>query len=295
MMRLCELVRGYKTSDETLAAARLFAESIGKTCVVVSRDIAGFVTTRLISALANEAIRLVESGVATAEDVDVGMPARLRTRHGSAGDHRPDRRGRHAHATSKIYNETGDPEVRAARAAAAHAGRRRPGPQVAARASTTTDRRCRATLLDHGEPADADRPWLMRTYAGHSSATASNALFRRNLAKGQTGLSVAFDLPTQTGYDPDARARPRRGGQGRRAGRAPRRHARAARRHPAGRDEHVDDDQRHRDVAARAVRDGGRGAGRRPGTRCRARRRTTSSRSTCPAARTSSRPGRRCG
>lgn len=48
-----------------------------------------------------------------------------------------------------------------------------------------------------------DRPWVMRTYAGHSSAGASNALFRRNLAKGQTGLSVAFDLPTQTGYDPD--------------------------------------------------------------------------------------------
>ena len=48
-----------------------------------------------------------------------------------------------------------------------------------------------------------DRPWLMRTYAGHSSPTESNALYRRNLAKGQTGLSVAFDLPTQTGYDPD--------------------------------------------------------------------------------------------
>jgi len=48
-----------------------------------------------------------------------------------------------------------------------------------------------------------DRPWVMRTYAGHSSAGESNALFRRNLAKGQTGLSVAFDLPTQTGYDPD--------------------------------------------------------------------------------------------
>ncbi|GAA5182390.1 protein meaA [Rugosimonospora acidiphila] len=48
-----------------------------------------------------------------------------------------------------------------------------------------------------------DRPWMMRTYAGHSSAAATNALFRRNLAKGQTGLSVAFDLPTQTGYDPD--------------------------------------------------------------------------------------------
>ncbi|CAM3978130.1 protein meaA [Kibdelosporangium persicum] len=50
---------------------------------------------------------------------------------------------------------------------------------------------------------ERDRPWVMRTYAGHSSAAASNALYRRNLAKGQTGLSVAFDLPTQTGYDPD--------------------------------------------------------------------------------------------
>ena len=48
-----------------------------------------------------------------------------------------------------------------------------------------------------------DRPWLMRTYAGHSTAEASNELYRRNLDKGQTGLSVAFDLPTQTGYDPD--------------------------------------------------------------------------------------------
>ncbi|WP_308190327.1 protein meaA [Amycolatopsis sp. GM8] len=50
---------------------------------------------------------------------------------------------------------------------------------------------------------ERDRPWVMRTYAGHSSATASNELYRRNLAKGQTGLSVAFDLPTQTGYDAD--------------------------------------------------------------------------------------------
>jgi (2R)-ethylmalonyl-CoA mutase len=50
---------------------------------------------------------------------------------------------------------------------------------------------------------ERDRPWVMRTYAGHTSAAASNALYRRNLAKGQTGLSVAFDLPTQTGYDPD--------------------------------------------------------------------------------------------
>ena len=48
-----------------------------------------------------------------------------------------------------------------------------------------------------------DEPWLMRTYSGHSSAEASNLLYRTNLAKGQTGLSIAFDLPTQTGYDPD--------------------------------------------------------------------------------------------
>ena len=48
-----------------------------------------------------------------------------------------------------------------------------------------------------------DRPWLFRTYSGHSTAKASNALYRSNLEKGQTGLSVAFDLPTQTGYDSD--------------------------------------------------------------------------------------------
>ncbi|TDR93683.1 (R)-ethylmalonyl-CoA mutase [Enterovirga rhinocerotis] len=50
---------------------------------------------------------------------------------------------------------------------------------------------------------ERDKPWLFRTYAGHSTATESNALYRSNLARGQTGLSVAFDLPTQTGYDPD--------------------------------------------------------------------------------------------
>jgi (2R)-ethylmalonyl-CoA mutase len=53
-------------------------------------------------------------------------------------------------------------------------------------------------------PPERDEPWVMRTYSGHSSAAASNALYRTNLAKGQTGLSIAFDLPTQTGYDPDA-------------------------------------------------------------------------------------------
>src|SRR5215213_8386108 len=62
------------------------------------------------------------------------------------------------------------------------------------------------TEKDLARPArlPKDRPWVMRTYAGHSTAAASNALYRMNLAKGQTGLSVAFDLPTQTGYDPDS-------------------------------------------------------------------------------------------
>ena len=58
--------------------------------------------------------------------------------------------------------------------------------------------------MERPRDAKRDRPWIMRTYAGHSSPAESNALYRRNLAKGQTGLSVAFDLPTQTGYDPDS-------------------------------------------------------------------------------------------
>ena len=56
--------------------------------------------------------------------------------------------------------------------------------------------------MSHRLP-ERDKPWMMRTYAGHSTAAKSNALYRKNIEKGQTGLSVAFDLPTQTGYDPD--------------------------------------------------------------------------------------------
>src|SRR5579872_7310736 len=58
---------------------------------------------------------------------------------------------------------------------------------------------------DQGAGRVRSQPWVMRTYSGHSSARASNELYRTNLARGQTGLSIAFDLPTQTGYDPDAR------------------------------------------------------------------------------------------
>jgi 3-hydroxybutyryl-CoA dehydrogenase len=70
MMTLCELVRGLKTSDATLATAKGFAEQVGKTCVVVNRDVAGFVTTRLIAAFVVEAVKLVESGVISGEDLD---------------------------------------------------------------------------------------------------------------------------------------------------------------------------------------------------------------------------------
>lgn len=108
MMALCELVRGFKTSDQALAAARAFAESVGKTCVVVNRDVAGFVTTRLICALAMEAVRLVESGVASAEDVDTAC--RLGFGHPMGPLATTDLTGVDIlrHATLNIYEETAD-------------------------------------------------------------------------------------------------------------------------------------------------------------------------------------------
>ncbi len=108
MMRLCELVRGYKTSDETLATAREFAESLGKTCVVVNRDVAGFVTTRLISALVVEAVKLHESGVASAEDIDTAC--RLGFGHAMGPLATADLTGVDIllHAIGNIYTETQD-------------------------------------------------------------------------------------------------------------------------------------------------------------------------------------------
>ncbi|MCZ0205096.1 3-hydroxyacyl-CoA dehydrogenase family protein [Streptomyces achromogenes] len=108
MMRLVELVRGYKTSDETLATAREFAESVGKTCIVVNRDVAGFVTTRLISALVVEATKLYESGVATAEDID--LACKLGFGHAMGPLATADLTGVDIllHATSNIYTESQD-------------------------------------------------------------------------------------------------------------------------------------------------------------------------------------------
>ncbi|WP_422773424.1 3-hydroxyacyl-CoA dehydrogenase family protein [Plantactinospora sp. WMMC1484] len=108
MMKLCELVRGYKTSDETLATARAFAEEIGKTCVVVNRDIAGFVTTRLITALVMEAVTLVESGVISPEDLDTAC--KLGFGHAMGPLATTDLTGVDVllHATKNIYADTAD-------------------------------------------------------------------------------------------------------------------------------------------------------------------------------------------
>ena len=108
LMKLCELVRGLKTSDETLTAARAFAEAVGKTCVVVNKDVAGFVTTRLICALAMEAVRLYEAGVASAEDIDTAC--KLGFGHPMGPLATVDMTGVDVlrHATMNIYDETQD-------------------------------------------------------------------------------------------------------------------------------------------------------------------------------------------
>jgi 3-hydroxybutyryl-CoA dehydrogenase len=108
MMKLCELVRGFKTSDDTLARARSFAEEIGKTCIVVNRDIAGFVTTRLIAALVVEAVKLVESGVVTPEDLDTAC--KLGFGHAMGPLATTDLTGVDVllHAARNIYTDTAD-------------------------------------------------------------------------------------------------------------------------------------------------------------------------------------------
>jgi 3-hydroxybutyryl-CoA dehydrogenase len=110
LMKLCELVRGRHTSDRALAAAREFAESVGKTCVVVNRDVAGFVTTRLIAAFVMEAVRLYESGVASAEDIDTAC--KLGFGHAMGPLATTDLTGVDIlrHASMNIYAETADPK-----------------------------------------------------------------------------------------------------------------------------------------------------------------------------------------
>jgi 3-hydroxybutyryl-CoA dehydrogenase len=108
MMTLCELVRGNDTSDETLARARTFAEALGKTCVVVERDVAGFVTSRLLVALLNEAVALVDAGIATPADID--LACRLGFGHAMGPLATLDLTGLDVilHAAQTIYDETGE-------------------------------------------------------------------------------------------------------------------------------------------------------------------------------------------
>jgi 3-hydroxybutyryl-CoA dehydrogenase len=110
MMKLCELVRGHRTADETLDRARAFAEEIGKTCIVVNRDVAGFVTTRLICAFVVEAVRLVESGVVSPEDLDTAC--KLGFGHPMGPLATTDLTGVDVllHAARNIYTDTGDPK-----------------------------------------------------------------------------------------------------------------------------------------------------------------------------------------
>jgi 3-hydroxybutyryl-CoA dehydrogenase len=108
MMALCELIRGDATSDETLARARAFAEDLGKTCVVVERDVAGFVTSRLLVALLNEAVALIEAGIATPADID--LACKLGFGHPMGPLATLDLTGLEVilHAAQTIYTETGD-------------------------------------------------------------------------------------------------------------------------------------------------------------------------------------------
>jgi 3-hydroxybutyryl-CoA dehydrogenase len=110
MMKLVELIRGYRTSDDTLEIARNFAEEVGKTCVEVKRDVAGFVSNRLFSALVVEAVKLVESGVVSAADLDT--VCKLGFGHAMGPLATVDLTGLDVllHLAENIYHDTGDPK-----------------------------------------------------------------------------------------------------------------------------------------------------------------------------------------
>ena len=117
--------------------------------------------------------------------------------------------------------------------------------------------------------------WTMRQFSGFATPEETNRRYHYLLAQGQTGLSVAFDLPTLMGYDADHAMTRGRSGQVRRVDLLARRHGDALRRHPAGRRHRLDDDQLAGGRALGDVPGGGGEAGRRRGSGCRARCRTT--------------------
>jgi 3-hydroxybutyryl-CoA dehydrogenase len=110
MMPLCELVMGHRTAEATLERARAFAESCGKTTVTVRRDVAGFVTTRIIAAVSVEAARLVEQGVISAEDLDTACRLGFGWPMGPMATMDLTGLDVMCHASMNIYNETRDPK-----------------------------------------------------------------------------------------------------------------------------------------------------------------------------------------
>ena len=170
------------------------------------KDQAGFVVNALLFPYLNNAVRLFDGGVASRDDIDAAMKGGCNFPMGPL--ELLDLVGLDTSLAilEALYAESSDPNFAPAlllrrMVTAGRLGRKSgAGFYDYARARRPRSERPRR-LGENG--AVADRPWLMRTYSGHSSARASNELYRTNLAKGQTGLSVAFDLPTQTGYDPD--------------------------------------------------------------------------------------------
>ncbi len=272
-MALVEVVRPITASDETIAAALAFAEACGKEPVEV-KDQAGFIVNALLFPYLNNAVRLLEQGVATKEGIDAAMKGGCGFPMGPFALLDLVGLDTSLAILDALYQEFRDPNYAAVPLLRRMVAAETLGPEVRARASTTTDR--------DRAPASAREP----------------ALDDADLLGPLHGPGLQRALPDQPGQGPDRpldrlrpahpdRLRPRRP-RGRRArwarsgvpGGPPRPHAPAHGGHPGRRDEHLDDHQRHRGLAARPLRGQRRGPGRRPGATSPAPPRTTSSRST---------------
>jgi len=168
------------------------------------KDQAGFVVNALLFPYLNNAIRLLEQGVATKEGIDIAMKGGCGFPMGPFALLDLVGLDTSLAILDALFAEFAEPNfsprpLLRRMVSAGQLGRK------SGSASTTTV----AREIEEGEMAQRSKPWVMRTYSGHSSAVASNKLYRSNLAKGQTGLSIAFDLPTQTGYDRTTRRRRR--------------------------------------------------------------------------------------
>ena len=178
------------------------------------RDQAGFIVNALLFPYLNNAVKLLDAGVASRDDIDAAMKGGCNFPMGPL--ELLDLVGLDTSLAilDALYAEFRDPNYAPAPLLRRMVSAERLGRKSGRASTTTTASRHRpvgrsrpaGVGKNRGHERDAAHPrppWVMRTYSGHSSARASNELYRTNLAKGQTGLSVAFDLPTQTGYDPD--------------------------------------------------------------------------------------------